>query len=220
MIKEYQENLFIDFSGWFIKLADFAEKANDNSSLPKLELLLHTGNVIRGQIIGYDRTRQEKLLMVLGISDSNPKEQVTLVPGSLVASISFIDANKTLAVLENRPIVSALELKRTAKTVEEDLQKSTSKTISLTLDTDNYPETDRSFVLETIKLLPSVFKSLIEDDLGKTAIEENIDLIRISIAKENKISLQNKELHIKKTAVSEFANTHKDRLKKEIESIL
>lgn len=220
MIKTYQENLFIDFSGWFIKLADFAEKTDDNSSLPKLELLLHTGNIIRGAIIGYDRSKQEKLLMVLGISDSNSKSEITLIPSSQVAALTFIDANKTLEVIKNRPVISVLELKRTAKKTEEDLQKITVKKITLVLDTENYAENHRSFVLETIKLLPSIFESLIEDELGKTAIEEKIDSIKISIAESNKISLHNKELHIEKTSASEYAHKQKDRIKKEIESIL
>lgn len=220
MIEYYKKNLFIDFAGWFIKLADFAEKADDNSSLPKLELLLHTGNTIRGSIIGYDRTRQEKLLMVLEISDFHPKSRITLVPGLQVAAITFMDANKTLMSLETPSKVSVLELKRSAKIIEEDLEKSTTAKINLVLDTDNYPEEDRKLVLETIKFLPSIFESLTEDDLGKKAVGENIGSIKISITETDSTVLENKELHIAVSSGYKIPHKEKERFKKEIESVL
>lgn len=220
MIESYKKNLFIEFSGWFIKLADFADKAEDVYSLPKLELLLHTGNVIRGSIIGYDRTRQEKLLMVIGIPDSNPKSEITLVPGSQVAAITFMDASKTMEALEPNCVVSILELKRTAKKVEEDLEKSTTEKINLVLDIDNYPENNRNIVLETIKLLASIFESLIEDELGKKAVIENIKNIKISIAEGDSIVLENKELHIKISSGYKFPHKERERIKKQIESAL
>lgn len=220
MIESYKKNLFIDFSGWFIKLADFADRTEDKFSLPKLELLLHTGNIVRGCIIGYDRTRQEKLLMVLRISDSNPKSEITLVPGAQIAAITFLDASKTLMVLENRSIVSVLELKRTAKKIEEDLEKNTTYKISLVLDTENYPEDQRSHVLETMNILPSVFESLIEDDLGRKAIEDNIGSIKISIAESNNTTLIDKELHVEITSAYKFPEKEKERIKKEIENVL
>ncbi|PXY46991.1 hypothetical protein [Flavobacterium hydrophilum] len=220
MIESYKKNLFIEFSGWFIKLTDFADKAEDVYSLPKLELVLHTGNVIRGCIIGYDRTRQEKLLMVIGIPDSNPKSEITLVPGSQVAAITFMDANETLRVLEPSATVSVLELKRSAKKVEEDLEKSISSKMSLVLDTDNYPEENRRLVLETIKFLPSIFESLTEDELGKKAVVENIETIKISIAEADSMVLQNKELNIAISSGYKFPHKEKERIKKEIESVL
>ncbi|MDR7212058.1 hypothetical protein [Flavobacterium piscis] len=223
MIEAYKKNLFIEFSGWFTKLADLAENNEDNSSLPKLELLLHTGNIIRGSIIGYDKTGQEKLLMVLGISDSYSKSEITLVHASQIAALTLIDANnylKTFAALEIHPVVSVLELKRTAKKIEEDLEKSTGEKINLVLETDNYPEKDRSFVFETIKILPSIFESLIEDELGKKSVVENIKNIKISLTENNNITLNNKELHIEKSSISEFPNKEKERIKKEIESVL
>ena len=220
MIESYKKNLFIDFSGWFIKLADFADKAEDIYSLPKLELLLNTGNVIRGCIIGYDRTRQEKLLMIIGIPDANPKSEVTLVPGFQVAAITFMDANKTLETLDKSPLVSVLELKRAAKKVEEDLQKSTGAKIDLILDTNNYPENNRNVVLETLKILPSVFESLIEDELGKKAVIENIKNINISISLQDSITLNNKELFIGVSTGYKFPEKEKGRIKKEIEGLL
>ncbi|WP_163407017.1 hypothetical protein [Flavobacterium ajazii] len=220
MIESYKKNLLIDFTGWFIKLADFAEKAEDNSSLPKLELLLHTGNVIRGCIIGYDRTRQEKLLMVLETSDLDVKSRITLVPGMQVAAITFSDADKAIMNLETPSKISILELKRSAKIIEEDLEKSTASKISLVLDTDNYPEENRKLVLETIKFLPSIFESLTEDELGKKAILENIKNIKISIAETDSTVLEDKELHIKISSGYKFPHKEKERIKREIESVL
>lgn len=220
MIEFYKNNLFIDFSGWFIKLADFAHKAEDLYSLPKLELLLHTGNTIRGSIIGYDRTIQEKLLMIVGIPDANPKSEVTLVPGSQVAAITFLDANKTLEALNKSPLVSILELKRTAKKVEEDLEKTTNNKISLVLDTDNYAEDNRNIILEAIKSLPQIFESLIEDELGKITVVENIKSIKISITEQDTVTLDNKELFIGASSGYKIPAKEKERIKKEIESLL
>lgn len=220
MIASYKKNLFIEFSGWFIKLADFADRADDVYSLPKLELLLHTRNTIRGCIIGYDRTRAEKLLMVMGIPNSDLKPEITLVPGSQVAAISFIDANETLRILEPNATVSVLELKRTAKKVEEDLEKGIASKINLILDTDSYPEDNRKLVLDTIKFLPSIFESLTDDELGKKAVEENIEKIKISIAEADSTILENKELHITVSPGYKFPHKEKERLKKEIESVL
>ncbi|WP_417941359.1 hypothetical protein [Flavobacterium sp. RS13.1] len=220
IIESYKKNLFIEFSGWFIKLADFADKAEDVYSLPKLELVLHTGNVIRGCIIGYDRTRQEKLLMVIGIPDSNQKSEVTLVPGSQVAAITFMDANETLRILEPNATISELELKRTAKKVEEDLEKCTASKINLILETDGYPEENRMLVLETIKFLPSIFESLTNDELGKKAVAENIEKIKISIAEADSTILENKELQITVSVGYKFPHKEKERIKKEIESVL
>lgn len=220
MIESYKKNLFIDFSGWFIELADFADKTEDIYSLPKLELLLHTGNIVRGCIVGYDRTKQEKLLMVLGIPDASLKTNVTLIPGVQVAALTFMDVDKTLAALETRPLVSTLELKRTAKAIEEDLEKSINHKINLVLDAENYPESNRSTILEIIKLFPAIFDSLIEDELGKKSVVENIKSIKISLAANNKITLINKELHIEKSATTVFASKEKERIKKEIESVL
>ncbi|WP_163398821.1 hypothetical protein [Flavobacterium fluviatile] len=220
MIESYKKNLFIEFSGWFIKLADFADRAEDAYSLPKIELVLHTGNIIRGCIIGYDRTRQEKLLMVMGIPDSNPKSEITLIPESQVAAVTFMDADETLRVLEPDSVVSSLELKRTAKKVEEDLEKSTASKINLNLDTENYPEENRKLILETIKFLPSIFESLTEDELGKKAVVESIENIKISIAEADSIVLNNKELHIKTSSGYKFPHKEKERIKREIESVL
>jgi len=220
MIESYKKNLFIEFSGWFIKLADFADNAEDVYNLPKLEFLLHTGNIVRGCIIGYDRTRQEKLLMVIGIPDSNLKSEITLVAGSQVAAITFMDANETLKVLESNVSVSILELKRTAKKTEEDLEKCTASKINLILDTDNYPEENRRLVLETFKFLPLIFESLTQDELGKKAVVENIVNIKISIAEADSTVLENKELHIAVSSGYKFPHKEKERIKKEIESVL
>ncbi|MFB9109864.1 hypothetical protein [Flavobacterium gyeonganense] len=218
MIASYKKNLFIEFPGWFIKLADFADRADDVYSLPKIELVLHTGNLIRGCIIGYDRTQPEKLLMVMGIPDSDPKPEITLVSGSQVAAISFIDANETLRILEPNATISELELKRTAKKVEEDLEKGITSKINLILD--SYPEENRKLVLDTIKFLPSIFESLTNDELGKKAVAENIENIKISIAEADSAILENKELQITVSAGYKFPHKEKERLKKEIENVL
>lgn len=220
MISSYKKNLSIDFSAWFIKLADLADKAEDSSILPLIELVLHSGNIITGSIIGYDQTKQEKLLMVLRISSFDAKSEITIVPGIQVAAITFLDADRSLRVLENKSVISALELKRSARKIEEDLQKYTTEKITLILDTDNYPEGHRRYVLEVINLLPSIFTSLTQDEFGKKAVDENIASIEISLDESNKTSLENKKLLIGINASYKFPEKENERIKKEIESLL
>ena len=69
MIESYKKNLFRDFSSWFTELADLAENVTDNSSLPKLELLITSGNTIAGSIIHCKKKAQDYLLMILGLPD-------------------------------------------------------------------------------------------------------------------------------------------------------
>ena len=66
----------------------------------------------------------------------------------------------------------------------------------------------------------SVSNSLLEDELGKKSVIENIKSIKISLAENNKITLNNKELHIEKSSTTVFVSKEKERIKKEIESVL
>jgi hypothetical protein len=220
MISSYKNNLSIDFSGWFVKLADLADKAEDSSALPKVDLVLHNSTVITGSIIGYDRTRSEKLLMVLRISPVDSKTEVTIVPVSYVIAITFLDANSTLVALENKTTISGLELRRRAIKTEEDIQKFTTRSINIVVDTDTYPENHRRYVYETLNLLPSIFEYLTKDEFGKQAVDENIDRIKILLDDESKITLLNKEVVIGISKSYKFPEKESERIKKEIESLL
>ena len=74
--------------------------------------------------------------------------------------------------------------------------------------------------MESIKFLPSIFESLTEDELGKKAVAENIESIKISIAETDSIVLENKELHIGTSTGYKVPDKEKERMKREIEDVL
>src|SRR4051812_18501049 len=153
MISSYKKNLFKDFSVWFTELADLAQNTDDNSGLPKLELLLHSGISIRGSIINSRKTANEHLLMILGMPDSYSKSEITLVSASQVSAITLVDPEnylKFFAAPENTAITGSLELKRAIKNIETELENVVEDKIQLLLDVDIFSENSRSDVLRTI----------------------------------------------------------------------
>jgi hypothetical protein len=224
MIASYKKNLFKDFSSWFTELADLAQNTEDNSSLPKLELLLHTGNTLRGSIIHSRKTANEHLLMILGIPDSYSKSEITLVSSTQVVALTLVEPShylKFFAAPENTAIVGSLELKRAIKNVEIELEKIVGEKTQLLLDVDSFPENSRSDVLRTIGHLPSIFKTLTADELGKKLVQNAIKNIQITIGTSNTTILNEHTLHLEILSPLAILETkEKERLKTAIENLL
>ncbi len=224
MIVSYKKNLFKDFSGWFTELADLAQNTEDNSSLPKLELLLHTGNTICGSIIHSRKTANEHLLMILGIPDSYSKSEITLVSSSQVTAITLVDPNhylKFFSAPENTAIVGSLELKRAIKNTEIELEKIIGEKTQFLLDVDAFPENSRSDVLRTIGYLPAIFEALTADELGKKLVQNAIKNIQITIGTNNTITLNEHTLHLEiLSPITILETKEKERIKTAIENLL
>jgi len=224
MIASYKKNLFKDFSSWFAELADLAQNTEDNSSLPKLELLLHTGNTICGSIIHSRKTANEHLLMILGIPDSYSKSEITLVSSSQVTAITLVDPNhylKFFSAPENTAIVGSLELKRAIKNTEIELEKIIGEKTQFLLDVDAFPENSRSDVLRTIGYLPAIFEALTADELGKKLVQNAIKNIQITIGTNNTITLNEHTLHLEiLSPITILETKEKERIKTAIENLL
>jgi hypothetical protein len=224
MIASYKKNLFKDFSSWFIELADLAQNTEDNSSLPKLELLLHTGNTLRGSIIHSRKTANEHLLMILGIPDSYSKSEVTLVSSTQVVALTLVEPShylKFFAAPENTAIVGSLELKRAIKNSETELEKIIGQKTQFLLDVDSFPENSRSDVLRTIGYLPSIFETLTADELGKKLVQNAIKNIQITIGINNTTTLNEQTLHLEiLSPLTILESKEKERLKTAIENLL
>jgi hypothetical protein len=224
MIESYKKNLFKDFSSWFTELADLAQNTEDNSSLPKLELLLHTGNTICGSIIHSRKTAHEFLLMILGIPDSYSKSEITLLSGSQVVGIKLIEPNyylKFFAAPENTTIIGSLELKRGIKNNETELEKIVGMKISLLLDVDSFPDNSRIDVLRTINYLPTIFETLTTDQLGKNLVHTAIKKLQITIGTSTEISLNEQTLNIQiLSPLSIPESKERERIKIAIENLL
>ncbi|MEM0578751.1 hypothetical protein [Flavobacterium polysaccharolyticum] len=224
MIASYKKNLFKDFSSWFTELADLAQNTEDNSSLPKLELLLHTGNTLRGSIIHSRKTANEHLLMILGIPDSYSKSEITLVSSTQVVALTLVEPShylKFFAAPENTAIVGSLELKRAIKNSETELEKIVGEKTQLLLDVDSFPENSRSDVLRTIGYLPSIFETLTADELGKKLVQNAIKNIQITIGTSNTTILNEHTLQLEILSPSTILETkEKERLKTAVENLL
>jgi hypothetical protein len=224
MIASYKKNLFKDFSSWFTELTDLAQNTEDNSSLPKLELLLHTGHTLCGSIIHSKKTANEHLLMILGIPDSYSKSEITLVSSSQIVAITLVDPNHYLtffAAPENTAIVGSLKLKRAVKNSETELEKIIGEKTQLLLDVDTFPENSRSDVLRTIGYLPAIFETLTADELGKKLVKNAIKNIKITIGTTNATTLNEQILHLEIfSPLSILETTEKERLETAIENLL
>jgi hypothetical protein len=224
MIASYKKNLFKDFSSWFIELADLAQNTEDNSSLPKLELLLHTGNTLRGSIIHSRKTANEHLLMILGIPDSYSKSEVTLVSSTQVVALTLVEPShylKFFTAPENTAIVGSLELKRAIKNSETELEKIIGQKTQFLLDVDSFPENSRSDVLRTIGYLPYIFETLTADELGKNLVQNAIKNIQITIGINNTTTLNEQTLHLEIfSPLTILESKEKERLKTAIENLL
>lgn len=224
MIASYKKNLFKDFSSWFTELADLAQNTEDNSSLPKLELLLHTGNTLRGSIIHSRKTANEHLLMILGIPDSYSKSEITLVSSTQVVALTLVEPShylKFFAAPENTAIVGSLELKRAIKNSEIELEKIVGEKTQFLLDVDAFPENSRCDVLRTIGYLPSIFETLTADELGKKLVQNAIKNIQITIGLNNTTTLNEQTLHLEiLSPLTILESKEKERLKTAIENLL
>ncbi|PJJ08621.1 hypothetical protein CLU83_1907 [Flavobacterium sp. 1] len=224
MIASYKKNLFKDFSSWFTELADLAQNTEDNSSLPKLELLLHTGNTLRGSIIHSRKTANEHLLMILGIPDSYSKSEITLVSSSQVVALTLVEPShylKFFAAPENTAIVGSLELKRAIKNSETELEKIIGEKTQLLLDVDSFPESSRGDVLRAIGYLPIIFETLTADELGKKLVQNAIKNIQITIGTTNTTILNEQTLLLEiLSPLSILESKEKERIKTAIENLL
>lgn len=224
MIASYKKNLFKDFSSWFKALVDLAENTEDNSSLPKLEILLTTGNTICGSIIQSRKTANEYLLMILRASESYSKSEITLVSSSQVVALTLVDPNhylKFFAAPTSTVVVGSLELKRAIKNCESELEKIVEDKIQFLLDVDAFPENSRSDVLRTIGYLPAIFENLTADELGRKLVQNAIKNIQITIGAAQAIKLNEQIVHIEiQSPLTLLESKEKERLKNGIEKLL
>lgn len=221
-IETFRGMLFRNFRSWFLELAKLAEQTDDNSSLPKLELSLRSGHVIRGSILKVQDNAHEQLLMILGLLDPYTKPEITFVSGNEVVALTLLEPEAYIRQTStDSKAVGTLELKRAVKNIESELEKVLQFHLTLDIQTDTIPELNRWDVLRTIGFLPSLFTQVASDDLGKKLVRENIAAISIIPATANKTSLYEKTLTLSVASPLTIpVGKEKERLRKEIESVL
>ncbi len=224
IIDQYKNALFKSLSSWFSELAVLAEQTDDSSNLPRLELSLRSGQVIRGSILQVQQTAHEQWLMLLGLADVYTKSELTFLSGNEVVALTLLEPEKYLkqfVVTPDPKQVGELELKRAVQHIESELEKTLQLSIPIQLSGNGIPEQARWDVLRTVGFLPSLFSAIGSDKLGKKQIRENITAIRIEAADKNQTLLEQKTLVMRlKSPLSVSVTKEKERLKTEIEQLL
>ncbi len=196
MIKSCQKDLLKGFTAWFETLVAIVNQAKDTSSLPKLEVSLRSGSRFTGSVIGFQKSENENLLMLLEEADLYYKSCVHLVLLSEIVSVSLIDPKTYLSIFsKERPIVSELELRRKTKLAEEHI-KAFAHHISVSLILESISEADRFHVLEMVETLPSIFEGLCKDETDRNIVVSNVASLEIQIGKTAKTTLKDKHLTI------------------------
>ncbi len=216
--------LFKSFRSWFFELATLAEQVDDSSRLPRLELLLRSGHVIRGSIVTLHEHANEQLMMILSVPDAYTKSEITLVSSSEVVALTLLEPEnyvQRLSAASDPKAVGTLELRRAIKNIEAELAKILHYTVTLQLAVDEFPEHTRWDVLRTVGFLPSVFASVAVDELGKKQVREHIKTICIQVADTNAIALNQQTLLLKiASPLTIPVAKEKERLQQEIEQFL
>ncbi len=87
----YQKHLMKDLNTWFKDLTELARTTDNDSSLPKLELLLTNGRSITGVIIESQKIKKSYLLMIANYSNHYSEPNIILIKSSQVAGLIFIE---------------------------------------------------------------------------------------------------------------------------------
>lgn len=222
MIESYQKDFLKGFTHWFEILVNKANNTKDTSGLPKLEVFLRSGNKFAGCVIGFQKSEFENLLMLLEEADLYSRSNVHLIHCTEIVAVSLVEPNSYLRIFSTeKPIVSELELKRKAKSVEAQIVHTIGKGISIALLLDTISESDRHYVLQMLDSLPAIFESLCKDELGKTTVNSTIESIEIQVSKMAQTTLKYKclMLYLNKTPDQNMTN-EKDNLLYYIEKAL
>ena len=225
MFEHYKEFPVQSLNAWFSEMAGIAEKSTDSSSLPKLELLLRSGSVVRGHILKLKQTSHDQMLMIAGLKDQyNHTSEVTFLSAIEVVAVTLLEPaaylNQYILPAASKEIGS-LELKRAAREFHEKVQEFFTEKVSFQLDTKECPDNARWEVLQVLESLPQLMEQITSDELGKKLVNEKIKSIEINVSDHAHTTLEQGVLKIQLTSpFTGTMNAEKERIKSEIESLL
>lgn len=210
---------------WFSEMAAIVEKSTDNSSLPKLELLLRSGSIIRGHILKLQHSGHDQILMVASLKDQfNSNSEVTFISAHEVVALTFLEPEtylKQYVLPAASKSIGILELKRAAREFQETIQQFFHEEVSLQLDAKECPDNARWEVLQVLEGLPALMEQITADELGKKLVNEKIKRIEIGVSDNSHTALEDGllKIHISSPFTGTL-NSEKDRIKHDIESLL
>lgn len=222
----YQKHLMKDLNTWFKDLTELARTTDNDSSLPKLELLLTNGRSITGVIIESQKIKKSYLLMIANYSNHYSEPNIILIKSSQVAGLIFIEPHSYPRLFASNkdpevPILGSLQFKRTVKDINSELNNIVTEPIDFLIDINSYLETERHLLLNSLKLIPEIFKELTADNLGKSLVSNKIKNIKMSIGATSTLTLNEQTLllEIKNTSFNS-SSEETDRIKTAIENLL
>lgn len=222
----YQKHLMKDLNTWFKDLTELARTTDNDSSLPKLELLLTNGRSITGVIIESQKIKKSYLLMIANYSNHYSEPNIILIKSSQVAGLIFIEPHSYPRLFASNkdpevPIVGSLQFKRTVKDINSELNNIVTEPIDFLIDINSYLETERHLLLNSLKLIPEIFKELTADNLGKSLVSNKIKNIKMSIGATSTLTLNEQTLHLEiKNTSFNSSSEETDRIKTAIENLL
>ena len=225
MFEHYKALPVKSLTTWFSEMAEIAEKSTDSSSLPKLELLLRSGSVIRGHILKLQQNNHDQMLMVAHLPDPyNNTDEVTFLSASEVVAITLLEPQaylKQYILPAASKDIGSLELKRAAREFHEKVQEFFHEGVLFQLDTKECPDKARWEVLQVLEALPELIQQITADELGKKLANEKIQSIEIVASGHAQTTLEQGILKIQLSSpFTSTLNAEKERIKSEIESLL
>ncbi len=206
------------------ELAKFADKSTDSSNLPKLELFLVGGNIITGKIVNFQKNNSQSHIWVSTSNDDTVKQAV-FVPVHNLAGISILDLDEFLFHREtNNPLqnIGSLELKRRKLETENQLSDIMEKNIAIEIDNfETINEMERANTNRILEQLPSLFKSILSDTLGKKLMNDAVNSIQLVFSDSEPSELKNGVLVIPvKEKRTHLITKEMELLKSEIEALI
>lgn len=206
------------------ELAKFANKANDSSGLPKLELFLIGGNMLTGKIINFQTNNTQSSIWV-DISNDPEIKQAAFIPVQNLAGISILDLDRFLLLREiDNPLQSIgnLEFKRKKLEVENQLSDIFENNIAIRIDnSESINEIERTNANRILEQLPSLFESILCDNISKRLMNDSVNSIQLIFSDSQSTELNEKVLTICiKEKVNFTISRELEILKQEIESLL
>lgn len=225
MLDHYKEFPVHGLTTWFSEMAAIADNSTDSSSLPKLELLLRSGSVVRGHILKLRENNHDQFLMIASLKDQyNSNSEVTFISAHEVVALTLLEPEaylKQYVLPAASKSIGSLELKRAAREFQESIQQFFQEEVLLELDAKEYPDNTRWEVLQVLESLPAIMEQITADELGKKLVNEKIKRIEIGVSDHSNTALENGSLKLYITSpFSGTLNSEKERIKNDIEGLL
>jgi hypothetical protein len=206
------------------QLSHLGEKEEDSQQLLRVELLLTSGFSLNGKIIKYQESPSVQHIWLETRNQSETKSSIALINCNQIFGITIIDFDAFLKLKEERKSlrnIGLLELKRVNKKVEEEVNDVLKKKIPIVIEWEALDEKQRMIIHRIVAQIPSVFKSVLVDEMSLSSFNDTIRSIKIVISDTEVTRIEDNAfvICVKNTITNTIINDCK-ALKEKMESLL